>query len=488
MDLSKFPVMTKAKTGASLLSLSLDRDGGETLQAQLLMQLRRLILHGGLTPGSKLPSSRTLAAELSVSRVTVAAVIDQLISEGYLEGRARSGVFVEAELPDLAPRSATDPLGPAELDEIFQPVPPRPFDVSAPDMAEFPFRQWSRHHDAVWRYPDAELLQRPDPFGWHPLRRAIAEHLAQWRGLRCGADQIIITSGLGEAISILAETLFAPGDAVMTENPGYGAMNRALRRNGLQAVPVVVDDQGFDIRRDQHTVSEAKGVIVTPSRHYPLGVTMPLSRRLELIDWAKQNDGYVIEDDFDSEYRYQGQPLPAMMNLSNDDRVIYVGSFSKVVFSALRLGFVVVPRSLIGRFREGVGKVDPQASVMVQPVMARFMESGDFATHIRRMRRMYSKRHSALVTALERYAGDLLEVDNIPSGMHLVVRPSLELASRLSDDEISKRARQRGVNLMPLSGFFEGPETARGLVLGFAGFDERALEDAARVLADCLRA
>lgn len=182
MDLSNFPVMTKAKTGASLLSLSLDRDGGETLQAQLLTQLRRLILHGGLTPGSKLPSSRTLAAELSVSRVTVAAVIDQLISEGYLEGRARSGVFVEAELPDLAPRSATDPLGPAELDETFQPVPPRPFDVSAPDMAEFPFRQWSRHHDAVWRYPDAELLQRPDPFGWHPLRRAIAEHLAQWRG------------------------------------------------------------------------------------------------------------------------------------------------------------------------------------------------------------------------------------------------------------------------------------------------------------------
>ncbi|MFV1528353.1 MULTISPECIES: PLP-dependent aminotransferase family protein [unclassified Phaeobacter] len=485
--------MTKARTGAALLSLSLDRDGPETLQAQLLSQLRRLILEHVLSPGSKLPSSRTLADELSVSRVTVSAVIDQLISEGYLEGRARSGVYVEAELPEQLPGLAGAP-GPQDTDAAMPDATPdmpaqlRTFDISASEIALFPYRQWSRHHDKTWRMPEAALLARVDPFGWPPLRSAIADHLREWRGLPCTPEQIFITSGVVEAIGLIAAAVLREGDEVLTEDPGYMILNRALHHNRLIPVPSPVDQSGFDIKSALLATPRAKAAIVTPSRQYPLGVTLPLSRRLELIEWAVARQAYVIEDDFDSEYRFQGRPLPAMMSLNNQDRVIYVGSFSKVVFSALRLGFVVLPKPLLSQVRAVLEQTDPQASLMLQPVLARFMQSGDFATHIRRMRRLYAKRHAALLRAICVHAGELLTVDPVPAGMHLVARLTSSLESRMSDVEAAKRADLAGVSVRPLSSFFAQTPNMQGLVMGFAGFSEDTLDQGVQDLAAALRA
>ncbi|ATF20368.1 PLP-dependent aminotransferase family protein [Phaeobacter gallaeciensis] len=486
--------MTKARTGAALLSLSLDRDGADTLQAQLLTQLRRLILDRMIAPGSKLPSSRTLAEELSVSRVTVSAVIDQLISEGYLEGRARSGVYVEAELPDQLPEMQSGAA--PHVDQVRSDIKPekalpsaplQPFDTSSPELTLFPYRQWARHHDQTWRRPDAALLSRIDPFGWPPLREAIADHLREWRGLPCTAEQVFITSGVVEAIGLIAAVTLNEGDEVLTEEPGYAVLNRAVHHNRLVSVPSPVDQQGFDIKTALQMTPRAKAAIVTPSRHYPLGVTMPLSRRLELIEWAVARNAYVIEDDFDSEYRFQGKPLPAMMSVSNQDRVIYVGSFSKVIFSALRLGFVVFPKSMLPKVRSALPQIDQQASLMLQPVLARFMQSGDFAIHIRRMRRLYAKRQAAVLMAIKLHAADLLIVDPVPAGMHLVAMLAPDLQSRMSDTEAVERAKSAGVTVQPLSSFFVGPPVSQGLVIGFAGFSEEHLEKGVRALAAALR-
>ncbi|CAM3947696.1 PLP-dependent aminotransferase family protein [Phaeobacter inhibens] len=488
--------MAKTRTGAALLSLSLDRDGADTLQAQLLAQLRRLILDRMISPGSKLPSSRTLAEELSVSRVTVSAVIDQLISEGYLEGRARSGVYVEAELPDQLPEAQSGTAASMEQgrsgtfpEEASRAVPAtlRPFDASAPELTLFPYRQWARHHDQTWRRPDAALLSRVDSFGWPPLREAIADHLREWRGLPCTAEQIFITSGVVEAISLIAAATLNEGDVVLTEEPGYAVLNRAVHQNRLIPVPSPVDQQGFDIKTALQTAPRAKAAIVTPSRHYPLGVTLPLSRRLELIEWAVGCNAYVIEDDFDSEYRFQGKPLPAMMSLSNQDRVIYVGSFSKVIFSAMRLGFVVFPKSMLPKVRSALSQTDQQASLMLQPVLARFMQSGDFAIHIRRMRRLYAKRQAAVLKAIKLHAADLLIVDPVPAGMHLVAMLTPDLQNRMNDTEAAERAKSAGVIVQPLSSFFAGPPVNQGLVMGFAGFSEERLEKGVQDLAAALR-
>ncbi|MFS4583484.1 PLP-dependent aminotransferase family protein [Phaeobacter sp. C3_T13_0] len=480
--------MTKARTGAALLSISLDRSGKETLQAQLLLQLRRMILERMMPPGSKLPSSRTLAEELSVSRVTVSAVIDQLVSEGYLEARARSGVYVEAELPEQVPAAAMSaPRKSTREFEIEASTARQPFDMSALERDLFPYRQWSRHHDQAWRSPEPALLTRVDPFGWRPLRSAIADHLQEWRGLVCSPEQIFITAGVVDAIGLIGAVVLRDGDQVFTEDPGYSVLNRTLHRNRMVPVPSMVDENGFNIKIAEQLTSSATAAIVTPSRHYPLGVTLSLSRRLELIEWAIANQGYVIEDDFDSEFRFQGRPLPAMMALNNQDRVIYVGSFSKVIFSELRLGFVVFPNSILPNVQISLDRADPQASLMMQPVLARFMQSGDFAIHVRRMRRLYAKRQAALLQAIAIYASDLFEVDPIPSGMHLIATFTPQLSARMTDIEATHRAKTAGVSVQPLSSYFSNDPARHGLVMGFAGFTEGTLKKGIQDLAQALK-
>ncbi len=479
--------MNKTTSDAALLALTLDRRAAEPLHVQLAQGLRERILSGRIAPGARLPSSRLLAEELAVSRVTVVTAMDQLICEGYAEGRHGAGVFVAADLPEEVLQAAPARPPVADDEPLPAPRPWQPFRPAAPDLNLFPHAEWAKLLERVWRDPEPALLADADPLGWAPLRRAIAEHLNQWRGITCSPHQVIVTSGAAEALDLLARAVLKPGDPVFMEEPGYRILRRALGLAGLRAVPVPVDDNGFDIATAERTEPGARAAVVTPSRQYPLGMTMPLARRLELIGWARRTGALIIEDDYDSEYRYQGQPLPAMMSLEGaGDRVIYVGSFSKVMWPALRIGFMAVPRQLVDDIADVLTASAPRASAVAQPALARFMADGSFAAHIRRMRRVYAKRQTALLRAIDTHLCDALTTESAPAGMHLIARFTPALADRMSDTEASARAAAAGITAVALSSFCATPNPQQGLVLGYAGFDTDAIDTAAKRLAGVL--
>lgn len=473
---------------ASLLSVSLDREAKTPLHAQLADQLRRLILNGRLPTGSKLASSRKLSAELSVSRVTVVTAMDQLQSEGYIETRQGSGVFVTADLPDGTVLRHGRGQGSGTDTPFVMPQAPevRPFQTFLPDLSLFPHRQWARTFDKVWRQPDTALLAHQDPFGWPALRVAIAEHLAAWRGIACSPEQIVITAGTRDAIDLIARSAFHKGDTVLVEDPGYRSLGLALADGGLTVRPVPVGPQGFDIARGTALAPEARGAVVTPSRQFPLGMTLPVARRLDLLAWARGADGLLIEDDYDSEFRYSGAPLPALMSLDEHGAVVYLGSFSKVLSPTFRLGFLVAPSRLVGPIRDRLRATGPRASFLVQPVLARFMAEGHFAAHVRRMRRIYGQRRDVLAEALAERLGDVLEIGDLSAGMHVVVRLRDDRAPAKTDTAIAARALEAGLVLQPLSSYYAGKPRSQGLVLGYAAFDEGVLIDGIRILSEVL--
>ena len=473
---------------ASLLSVSLDREAKTPLHAQLADQLRRLILNGRLPTGSKLASSRKLSAELSVSRVTVVTAMDQLQSEGYIETRQGSGVFVTADLPDGTVLRHGRGQGSGTDTPFVMPQAPevRPFQTFLPDLSLFPHRQWARTLDKVWRQPDAALLAHQDPFGWPALRVAIADHLAAWRGIACSPEQIVITAGTRDAIDLIARSAFHKGDTVLVEDPGYRSLGLALADGGLTVRPVPVGPQGFDIARGTALAPEARGAVVTPSRQFPLGMTLPVARRLDLLAWARGADGLLIEDDYDSEFRYSGAPLPALMSLDEHGAVVYLGSVSKVLSPTFRLGYLVAPPRLVGPIRDRLRATGPRASFLVQPVLARFMAEGHFAAHVRRMRRVYGQRRDVLAEALAERLGDVLEVGDLSAGMHVVVRQRDDGASAETDTAIAARALKAGLVLQPLSSYYAGKPRSQGLVLGYAAFDETVLMEGIRILSEVL--
>ncbi len=424
-----------------------------------------------------------LASELSVSRVTTMAAYDQLIAEGYLESRRGSGVYVASNLPDAPVASPCD-ASLTEIELLQQPSPITPFDTGFPDLHEFPYKEWARQFDKVWRTPDSTLLSRPDPLGWASLREAIARHLRAWRGIVCDPGQVVVTSGLPEAVELLS-TVLARGKQVMVEDPGHGVLRRAFTASGLSCVPVAVDDQGFDIRRAPCR-STAVAVVVTPSRQFPLGMTLPLARRLELLNWASRTGGYILEDDYDGEYRYRGQPLPAMMSLDDGHRVVYIGSFSKVLSPSLRLGFMVLPRPLVAPIARRLQWTGARASLPLQPVLARFMDTGALATHIRRMRRLYALRQDVLVCSIRESLSQWLTIEGSAGGMHLVAGATPEL--KVSDEEISGAAAGAGLRVRALSSFYAEVPAGQGLVLGYAGFDAAEIHAGSAKLAEVISA
>jgi GntR family transcriptional regulator/MocR family aminotransferase len=478
----------KVKTAdAAALALGLERNTNEPLHVQLGRQLRHMILSGRVTPGARLPSTRALASELGVSRATSVLAYDQLVSEGYLEGRQGSGVFVAPSLGERALQAAatSPPATRSPTRRVApKPVPARPFQITATDPTLFPFRHWARLLHRIWRNPRPELVAKIDPFGWPDLRAAIARHLGEWRGMDCCGGQIIITSGAADAVQLIARSAFAAGDSVYVEEPGFPTLVYGVRSAGLTACPVLVDADGFDPDR-AFALRAARGAIVTPSRQFPLGVTLPLHRRLQLLEWATSVGAYLIEDDFDSEYRYEGSPLPALMSLDRRGRTIYMGSFSKVLWPTLRLGFIVAPERLIGVFRHQLTLRGQVASVVVQPVLAEFMSEGGYATHIRRTRRIYARRLAALRGQSERLRG-LLKLSPTASGMHVVADLEAKLAQRMSDRDVANLADRAGVTLLPLADYYAGRPNRRALLLGFAAFSEQASEAAIQRLAGAL--
>lgn len=403
-------------------------------------------------------------------------------------GRPGSGVYVATDIPDYQLAVEANPAARRDIAIPPGPEPPRPFETAVPDINAFPHREWARLLEQSWREPDTTKFSRSDPFGWGPLRQAIATHLGEWRGVRCTASQIIITTGLSGSIDLIAKIALRRGDLVLTEDPGFPPLRHALRSNDLQCITIPVDDQGFSLHAvASRTLAGTRAIAVTPSRQFPLGMTLPLSRRLELLEWASDHDGYVIEDDFDSEYRYQGQPLPALMALDQRQRVIYVGSFSKVMLPTLRLGFLVLPENLIDAAAAKAGRDAYTASMIAQPALAAFMQTGGFATHVRRMRRLYSGRQRTLLKSLQANADDLVMVKPAAAGMHIVIALAPKLAARLSDNEASADIANTGVTATALSTYFDGPADQEGLVLGYAGYDDKAIDSAICQMAHALR-
>lgn len=473
--MSKSSQKHQANFEAALLALTLDRGGKVSLQTQLIEALRQLILSDQSAPGLRLPPSRQLAADLSVSRSTTLGAIDQLLAEGYLEARQGSGTFVARDLPHFTPPK------PQAAQRPDPPPKPRaghvPFGWN-PDVTLFPYAAWARHLEAAWSRPHPDLLAIPDPFGWHPLRAAIARHLEAWRGISCRADQVIITSGASEGFDLIA-SLFAPRARIALEAPSFGPMLTRIKAAGLEPHFVPVDEDGFDPTQIGEDVA---GIVVTPSRQYPLGMTLPVARRLALLDWAERSGGLVVEDDYDSEFRYTGTPLPALASLERSaqnqhGRTIYMGSFSKLLTPSLRLGYLVVPSQTVARLHQAMAVRGSQASLVPQPALARFMDSGEFATHLRRMRRVYAQRHAVLHHAIAARLGDWLTPDPQPSGMHLLCWPGPRLAGH-RDADVAAHAARFGVTLSALSTYPAADRLAprnQGYILGFSAFDEAAL-------------
>ncbi|WP_373505428.1 PLP-dependent aminotransferase family protein [Aestuariivirga sp.] len=468
--------MNRPLLGASASEIGIDRDDREPIQSQIARQVRALVLSGRLKPQTRLPSTRALSEELSVARATVVEAYEQLLSEGYLETRSGSGTRVAAELPEslLASTSPKTASTPAPRLTVKR-EPARPFRSGLVDWENFPHDDWGKLLGRFWRNPPVTLLEHNDAFGWMPLREAIARHLYEWRGISCSEEQVIVTAGGLDAFDLIGRALLNEGDKVWFEEPGYPTARRIFSLGGVSVVPVPVDEEGLVVPRGLEKAGDARAAFVTPARQYPTGVTMPLARRLELLDWAAEADAIVIEDDYDSEYRYVGRPLPALMSLDKRNRVIYTGTFSKVFSPIIRLGYIVVPKALVERFRAERLSHGAPPSLMAQPALAEFMGSGAFAIHIRRMRRIYAGRRRALIEALRPGDGKLYRVDASPAGLMLL----LHLPSDASDEALVTKLAEHGIEAQSLSSHYAGRKRQQGLLLSFAGFTDDDLKKAA---------
>ena len=494
--------MTAPSSPDPVLPLAFDRRLTDPLHRQLYDQLRELILDGRLRPGTRLPSSRMLAADYGVSRNTVVGAYDQLLAEGYLSGVTGSGTFVSTVLPEdlLSPRPAAIPgeagkvaAEPSTRGKLLAGLAPvrdrrhRAFLSGVPDLEQFPFETWARLLNLAWRRPDRDLLATGGPGGYAPLRHAIASYLWTARAVRCDADQVIVVAGVQQGIALASHVLLDEGDKVWVEDPCYPGVRGALAGAGVEANAIPVDADGLDVKYGERHQPGARFVCVTPSHHYPLGTTMSLARRLELIDWAERNDAWILEDDYDSEFRYAGRPLASLQGLDRSGRVIYAGSFSKVMFPSLRLGYLVVPPGLVDKFRHVRSALDDHPSTIAQPALARFIDEGLFAAHVRRMRRLYAARQQALIDAARRHLAGLLDVPADDAGMHLVAWLDDDVRTRLTDREAAARALQHGVTAQALSSFASRTDMRHGLVLGYAAVPEDEIDAGARRLAEALQ-
>jgi GntR family transcriptional regulator/MocR family aminotransferase len=482
---------------------AVDGGSGVPLYRQLYEGLRDAILSGRLAPGTRLASTREIAAELGLSRNTVTNAFDQLLAEGYVEAQTGSGTYVSKSLPDELLNTRAVPSAHVRLERKGRGLSRRgealakmrlkvdcpaagavrPFRVGQPAVDAFPFQTWQRIVTRHWQRPQRSLLGYGDPAGYAPLREAVAAYVGAARAVRCAPEQVIIVAGTQQAIDLVARVLLDPGDVAWVEEYGYPAARGALAAAGARLVAVPVDEEGLDVARAAALAPEARLVYVSPSHQYPLGVTLSLGRRLALLEWAARAGAWVVEDDYDSEFRYAGRPLAAMQGLDTTGRVIYLGTFSKVLFPSLRLGYMVVPPDMVDAFTTARALVGWCSPAVDQAVLTDFVNEGHFARHIRRMRSLYAARQGALVEAAGRELGGLLEVSPSAAGMHLVGW----LPEGVDDREAARAAAQYGVHTQPLS-YFAVEHNRRGaLVLGYAAYDEREIAEAAARLASALR-
>ncbi len=482
--------------------ISVDRGSPKPLYRQLYEGYRDAIVDRQLRAGQRLPSTRSLAAELRISRIPVLNAFEQLLAEGYFESRVGSGTFIAQSLPGellvkpvrrSAPRTPPPRTAPRPVaDRAAAGVALEPgawykgkgaFNVGEPALDRFPLETWSRLVARQCRKADRSLLHYGDPMGFAPLREAVAEYLRTARAVRCEADHIMIVNGSQQALELAARVLLDVESPVWVEEPGYFGTHGALRLAGARLIPVPVDDRGLDVEAGIARCSLARAAFVTPSHEFPLGVTMSASRRLALLDWARRNGSWIVEDDYDSEYRYGNLPIAALQGLDRDSRVIYIGTFTKILFPALRLGYVVLPADLVAPFVRVRRSMDVFSPIFPQAVLADFIRDGHFARHIRRMRLLCRQRRTVLVAALQRELGQLLRVLGDDAGMYLAA--ALPRGSR--DREIATRTAARGLWTPPLSECYVEKARLQGLILGYGSATPEEIDRGVSLLRTVIR-
>jgi GntR family transcriptional regulator/MocR family aminotransferase len=455
------------------LNITLDTAEKDPLFLQIATRVRAAIAVGHLLPGARLPSSRALAAQLAIARGTVDAAYALLAGEGAIETRGSAGTIVSGVAGRRVEAAEQPPLLFPRVPDI-EPDGPRPFQMGLPALDAFPRKLWSSLIVRAARSMQPADLAESDPAGSAALRQAVAAYLGVARGIKCTPEQVLITAGYQGALALVRSVLIRPGDPVWMEDPGYHMTRMALETCGARVVPVRVDAEGLRVAAGVNAAPKAKVAVVTPTHQCPTGVALSLPRRLELLAWAAEAGSWIVEDDYDSEFRYSGRPLPSLKSLDRGQRVLYAGSFSKVLFPALRLGYLVVPPELEAAFLRAAKLLTSGLPLLDQGAVAAFMRNGHFARHIRRMRILYGERRRSLAGALQAAFGDRVVVELASGGMHLLARfPAAE-----DDTVLARRAGRAGLAATALSSLAMAHDAGQGLLLSFtnvAAADAEAL-------------
>ncbi len=481
------------------LELELIEASETPLYRQIYDQIRQQIIEGRLVPGSKLPPTRTLAQQKGIARVTVTQAYDQLQAEGFVTSRRGAGTFVTRTLPletNSAPGNGEDGTRPAlsswgqrvlhidgreeRTTESVRPEIDFRFGRSFPHI--FPYDIWRQLLARYLSTDDVMLSRYGSVAGFYPLREAIADYLARLRGVHCRPEEVVVVNGAQQALDILARLLLDAGDEVLVETPGYTAAFDLFRVYGARLTALPVDDHGFPVEAIPAR-SRARLAFVTPANQFPRGGAMPAERRLALLQWAAANGATIIEDDYDGALRYEGQPLAALQGLDEDGRVLYLGTFSKVLFPALRLGYVVLPKTLLQPFLQAKSIVDRGAPTLTQAAVADFIREGHFERHLRRLRKAYGKRHALLVKAIHDHLGALVTFAQEPAGLHVM----LYLDSAYDEQAVIQCAAEHGVGVYPGAAYHIQRPAPPSILLGFSGLSEAEIEEGVQRLARALQ-
>lgn len=498
-------------------TVNIDRQQQLPIYLQICARFRTAIAAGHLRPGDRVPALRSLATQLNTARGTVELAYTILVGEGYLQMRGAAGTFVSPSLPASATRSrtqgATGSSGAQSIKGAAKPLSsgeshsappaahplaiaaamsgePRPLQPGLPALDAFPVKVWNRLASHRARSGERAMLAYPDPAGYRPLREHIATYLGLSRGVTCLPEQVFVTGGYRATLELILRSLARPNDSVWYEDPGYLLARGFLAETGVQLIGVPVDGEGIDVERGTQLDAQARFALVTPSHQSPLGHTLSLARRMALLDWARRASSWIVEDDYDSEFRYLGRPLPALKSLDQHDHVIYCGTFSKVMFPGLRLAYTVVPERAVDRVGRVARSMNAGSPTLLQAALADFIEQGHFARHLKRMRALYAERRVLIVRALERAFGERLIVELPPGGIQFAAQFAEGPGGPVDDVAVAARAREAGLAVLPLSIWYANGRTRRtprGLVMGFANIVNASEAAAlARTLRACL--
>jgi GntR family transcriptional regulator/MocR family aminotransferase len=465
------------------ITFDLQRHSTQPLFVQLCEQIRQRIVSGQIDTRLRLPPSRNLAIELDISRSTVVTAYEQLVAEGYIEGRRGSGYYVrELAGSDYPGRQVRKPL---TEEPVYLPAGGSPLTHPGyPDNRLFPYRRWARSLARSARLSPRAMIVSESPFGDSHLRQSIANYLADWRGLDIQAQQVMVTAGSVDALETCIRTLTSPGDVIGLENPGYLPLRNLVKNQGMSIEWLRVGANGAELPRQSRHKPSPRLAVVTPSHQFPLGGAMPANRRREYQQWANTHDAWIIEDDYDSEFRYAGRPIPALASLDDSDRTIYVGTFSKVFSVSLRLAYLIMPPALIPEFRQTLSRFGVKAALPCQRALADFIDNGELYRHIRWVRRIYADRRKLLLELVEKELSRYATFRDHQAGMQVAI----EFTCGLDDQAIALAAQAQGVQVSPLSSHYGGGGAKAGLLLGFCPFDEAEIRTNIKVLTSIIEA